>query len=357
MRFNDLSRRLSMHVLLAILAAGSAAVARQDEPRRPIGEATPKAVASVRDTAGLFSVEGRNRANELLGRIERTTGVPVVIETVKSLDGKLINEAVIDHARDSGTKGVYLLVSQRDKDVSRPLVHREYASKFPEERRGAIRRAMLDEFNKGRFDTGLIKAIEETARTLGVPVVVPSGLPAPVTVPSGESTDSPLVVRGRVGLTLSGARRVVSGAEAKAAEMGLKVNIAVVDDGGHLLTFARMDGARPASGYTAMTKATAAATFRQATGPVGVLPGVEPNVLLNLSLQNAASASGGKVTTLYGGVPILVDDQIIGAVGVGGGTGEQDADVARAGIQAFLDELKKGSQEDHKEEAKPAQEE
>jgi glc operon protein GlcG len=46
----------------------------------------------------------------------------------------------------------------------------------------------------------------------------------------------------------------------------LKVNIAVVDDGGHLLSFARKDGARPASGYTAITKAVTAATFRQETG-------------------------------------------------------------------------------------------
>ena len=52
-------------------------------------------------------------------------------------------------------------------------------------------------------------------------------------------------------------------------------------------------------------------------------------------------ASGGKVTTLYGGVPVVVDGQVIGAVGVGGGSGEQDAQAARAGIQAFSDQLEK----------------
>ena len=99
-----------------------------------------------------------------------------------------------------------------------------------------------------------------------------------------------------------------------------------------------MDGARPASGYTAITKATTAATFRQETGP---LPrgATAPDPLLNLSLQNAAAASGGKITTLFGGVPVIVDDQVIGGVGVGGGTGEQDAMVAKAGIEAFLTEL------------------
>ena len=52
-------------------------------------------------------------------------------------------------------------------------------------------------------------------------------------------------------------------------------------------------------------------------------------------------ASGGKVTTLYGGVPVVVDGQVIGAVGVGGGSGEQDAQVARAGVQAFTEQLAK----------------
>ena len=149
---------------------------------------------------------------------------------------------------------------------------------------------------------------------------------------SGRSAgDSPLVVRNQVRLTLAGARAIIAGAEAKAQAMGLKVNIAVVDDGGHLIAFERMDGARPASVYTAMTKATTAATFRQPTGPLP--PGTSnPDPLLNLSLQNAAAASGGKITTLYGGVPVVVDGQVIGGVGVGGGTGEQDAQVARAGI-------------------------
>jgi glc operon protein GlcG len=100
-----------------------------------------------------------------------------------------------------------------------------------------------------------------------------------------------------------------------------------------------MDGARPASGYTAITKAVTAATFRQETGPLP--PKGEPDVLLNLSLQNAAASGGGKLTTLKGGVPVVVDGQVIGAVGVGGGTGEQDADVARAGIKKMLDALTK----------------
>jgi glc operon protein GlcG len=99
-----------------------------------------------------------------------------------------------------------------------------------------------------------------------------------------------------------------------------------------------MDGARPASGYTAISKATSAATMRQPTGPLpaGV---ANPDPHLNISLQNAAAASGGKITTLLGGVPLTVDAQVIGAVGVGGGTGEQDAQIARAGAQSLADRL------------------
>lgn len=150
-----------------------------------------------------------------------------------------------------------------------------------------------------------------------------------------EPEPAPLVTRNHVHLHLAGAERVVHAARAKAAEMKLKVNIAVVDDGGHLIAFARMDGARPASGNTALVKAQAAATMRAPTGPVP--PGTpSPDALLNLSLQLTAQTGGGKMTVLYGGVPIVVDGEVIGAVGVGGATGEQDAEVARAGIAALL---------------------
>jgi glc operon protein GlcG len=155
--------------------------------------------------------------------------------------------------------------------------------------------------------------------------------------PAWAEEKKPLVTRGRVALNLAGAEAVVAAARKKAEGMKLKVNVAVVDDGGHLLAFARMDGARPASGYTAITKAVTAATFRQETGPLP--PKGEPDLLLNLSLQNAAAASGGKLTTLRGGVPIVIDGQVVGAVGVGGGSGEQDAEVAKAGIKALLDAL------------------
>ena len=163
-----------------------------------------------------------------------------------------------------------------------------------------------------------------------LPVLV--GLTAGTLPVHAQDQKPPLVTRDRVQLNLAGAEVVLEAAKKKAAAAGLKCNIAVVDDGGHLLAFARMDGARPASAATALAKAVSAATFRQETGPLPARG--EPDVVLSLSIQNA---SGGKITALKGGVPIVIGGQVVGAVGVGGGTGEQDAEVAGAGIRALLE--------------------
>ena len=93
-------------------------------------------------------------------------------------------------------------------------------------------------------------------------------LARPASTQEGKPSDTPLITRGRVALNLAGAEAVIAAAKKKAEGMKLKVNVAVVDDGGHLLTFARMDGARPAIAATAITKAVTAATFRQETGPL-----------------------------------------------------------------------------------------
>lgn len=179
-------------------------------------------------------------------------------------------------------------------------------------------------------------SVPQHARWFLAAILIVAGV-GPGNARAQDAADAALVTRGRAALNLAGAEAIVRAAKQKAAAMNLKMNIAVVDEGGHPLAFARMDGARPASAYTALTKAITAATFRQETGPLPA--GGEPNVLLNLSLQNAAAASGGKLTTLKGGVPVLLDDQIIGAVGVGGGSGEQDAEVAKAGIQELMSRL------------------
>ena len=131
-------------------------------------------------------------------------------------------------------------------------------------------------------------------------------------------------------LTLEGAEAALDAAKAHAAGMGVPMNIAVVDDGGHLMAFARMDGAKLSSIDIALNKAHAAAIRRQATGPAR--SGEEVNLLLSLGL---AIGSRAQQTPIRGGLPLEVNGECVGAIGVSAGTEDQDTDVARAGVAAF----------------------
>jgi uncharacterized protein GlcG (DUF336 family) len=125
-------------------------------------------------------------------------------------------------------------------------------------------------------------------------------------------------------LTYSGASAVLAAAVAKAQEIGVPQCIAVTDDGGHVLALARMDGAKVLSIDSCTAKARTAASSRVPTG--GIATEVEARL---------ASATGGKLTNLLGGLPLIVDGHLVGAIGVGSGTGEQDVEVARAGVAAL----------------------
>ena len=131
-------------------------------------------------------------------------------------------------------------------------------------------------------------------------------------------------------LTLEGAEAALAAAKSHAARIGVPMNIAIVDDGGHLIAFARMDGAKLSSIDIAINKAHAAAIRRQATGPVR--SGDEVNVLLSLGL---AIASHARQTPIRGGIPLEANGQCVGAIGVSAGTEDQDVEVARAGVAAF----------------------
>ena len=131
-------------------------------------------------------------------------------------------------------------------------------------------------------------------------------------------------------LTYEGAIAILEAAAAKAKTMKLPICIAVVDDGGHLLAFARKDDAKPSAAMVAITKATSAALRRAATGP---LPN-EENVSVLLSL-GMPLASGGKLTCVRGGLPIVWEGTVIGGIGISAGTQEQDEEVARAGVAAL----------------------
>jgi glc operon protein GlcG len=134
------------------------------------------------------------------------------------------------------------------------------------------------------------------------------------------------LVRTAFKLTRSGALQVVHAAVEAASAMSVPQCIAVVDEGCNLLAFVRMDGGRVLSIESATRKAmTAAATGR----PSAMLPDDRAPAL--------AAATDGRMTNLKGGLPLLVEGQVVGGVGVGSGTGEQDLAVAEAAVAAFLE--------------------
>ena len=125
-------------------------------------------------------------------------------------------------------------------------------------------------------------------------------------------------------LTNEGAMKILDAAMAKAAEMGVPQCISVVDAGGHLLAFSRMDGAFVLSIDSSLMKAMTAASYGEPTGhiPEGV----------DLKL---AIATQGKRVNLPGGLPIIVDGHLVGGIGVGSGAGHEDLEVADAGLAAI----------------------
>ena len=139
-----------------------------------------------------------------------------------------------------------------------------------------------------------------------------------------------MLTRNNLRLTLEGARAILAAAEKKALEIKVPQNIAVVDEGGHLLVFARMDGAKLSSIEVALTKARAAALRRAPTGPSPSAS--EPSVFLSLGLS---LATDGKLTCIRGGLPLILNGQCVGGIGVSAGTEEQDVQVAQAGVGAL----------------------
>jgi uncharacterized protein GlcG (DUF336 family) len=134
-----------------------------------------------------------------------------------------------------------------------------------------------------------------------------------------------MITKPHLKLTYEGAQTILSAAIAKARQMGVPQCVAVVDEGGHLLAFARMDGARTLSVETARRKAATAASTGRPTGAIQA----ELDVRLAL-------ATDGRLTNLKGGLPIVIDDIVVGGIGVGSGTGDQDLEVATAAIAVVV---------------------
>ena len=137
------------------------------------------------------------------------------------------------------------------------------------------------------------------------------------------------VTRNAPRLTLQGGRLIMASAVRKASAIGVPLDIAVVDDAGHLLVFNRMDGAKLSSIDIAISKAWTAACARRATHEYAEIasPG-RPAYGIHVS-------NHGRFMIVGGGLPIFVDGRIVGGIGCSSGTTQQDREVAMAGIQAL----------------------
>lgn len=134
-------------------------------------------------------------------------------------------------------------------------------------------------------------------------------------------------------LTLDDARIIMDAAETKAREIGVDMDIAITDDGGNLLMFHRMDNARVTSIDIAISKAFTAAAARKSTRAYGETSGPGgPSYGIHVSNQ-------GRFMVFAGGLPIFVDDHIVGGIGCSSGHPDQDETVAQAGIDALLNRL------------------
>ena len=129
-------------------------------------------------------------------------------------------------------------------------------------------------------------------------------------------------------ITMDQARAAVDAARRKSGEIDTKMNIAILDAGGNLKAFARMDGAWLGSIDIAIKKARTARYFDMNSGEIGKLsqPG---GALFNIEHSN------GGLITFPGGIPIRQGDTIIGAIGVSGSSVENDHTVAAAGVAAI----------------------
>jgi glc operon protein GlcG len=125
-------------------------------------------------------------------------------------------------------------------------------------------------------------------------------------------------------LTLAAAKKIAAAAEAEAKARGARVVIAVVDDGGYLLLLERLDDAQVASVEVGIGKARTAAIFRR------------PSKVFEDQVREGRVAALGLpgATPLQGGVPVVFEGKVIGAIGVSGETPAQDEEIAKAGADA-----------------------
>ncbi len=130
-------------------------------------------------------------------------------------------------------------------------------------------------------------------------------------------------------LTLEEAKKVVAGAEAKAAEIGVPMNIAVVDVGGNSMASERMDKAWLGSINIAINKGFTAVAFNMTTEDLGKASQPEQ------SLFGIHASNDGRLIIFGGGIPLRKNGVLVGAIGVSGGAVPEDIEVAEAGVKDF----------------------
>ena len=131
-------------------------------------------------------------------------------------------------------------------------------------------------------------------------------------------------------LDIADARLLIAGARTRSEAIGVPMCIAITDESGNLIAFERMDGGKVTSTTIAIDKSYTASAAKRATHEYGAAsqPGA-PAYGIN-------SAIGGRLMVVGGGLPVVVDGQVVGGIGVSSGTPAQDQDVAQAGIDHFL---------------------
>ena len=131
-------------------------------------------------------------------------------------------------------------------------------------------------------------------------------------------------------LCIEDARILIEGARQKAAQIGVPMCIAVTDDSGNLIAFERMNGGKAHSVHVSIDKAYTAGSARKATHEYNAA-----NVPGNLAF-GIHTESGGRISTVGGGLPVFIDDQCVGGIGASSGSPQQDMEVSQAGLDHFL---------------------
>ncbi|HEX4165482.1 MAG TPA: heme-binding protein [Bryobacteraceae bacterium] len=130
-------------------------------------------------------------------------------------------------------------------------------------------------------------------------------------------------------MTLADARKIIAAAEKKAQEIGQPMNIAVVDEGGNLVSHVRMDKAWIGSIDISIKKAFTSRAFDISTKDLAT------HSQSGGQFFGIHASNDGKIMIFAGGIPLKKDERVVGAIGVSGGSGDQDHAVAEAGAAAY----------------------